>query len=370
MCARGGPDRPYAALGRPPVPEGVAVSLDPTKIIEQTFQLKRSTTVAGSARARQAGYLGRAGRGTRDSNGPHRQARRAPLSSGLGRPETVGSAPKNLHPSHGRRGQDHRALASKLDGSYVDHKNKITIAEYARDWACDPSAPLNHGKAGQVLIQVPIASTELGARKVSAARPSEVQARVTERSQTPSPGTVRLLVQAALSLQMLACKIVSWRAVRSPRISLSERIIPLSVMDLQALADAMPERCRAIAITQAGSWSPSRRVNGAPQQEVDFLRRTVRVAFQTTQAVSLPVRYRRGGADSTAVLVCAFRQSVGSLVDLFASLRYEVSDRVHTLLSRFHHVRQLSRLGVRAPQGHFRYIAEGRSWPIGCHSSL
>ena len=28
--------------------------------------------------------------------------------------------------------------ASKVDGSYADHNNKITVAECARDWACDP----------------------------------------------------------------------------------------------------------------------------------------------------------------------------------------------------------------------------------------
>ena len=55
---------------------------------------------------------------------------------------------------------------------------------------------------------MPIASTKLGARKIAAARSSDVQAWVTERSQASSPGTVRLLVQTALSLQMLASKIV------------------------------------------------------------------------------------------------------------------------------------------------------------------
>jgi hypothetical protein len=55
---------------------------------------------------------------------------------------------------------------------------------------------------------VPIASTKLGARKIAAGRSSEVQAWVTGRSQASSPGTVRLLVQTALSLQMLASKIV------------------------------------------------------------------------------------------------------------------------------------------------------------------
>jgi hypothetical protein len=31
-----------------------------------------------------------------------------------------------------------RLEASKVDGSYADHNNKITAAECARDWACDP----------------------------------------------------------------------------------------------------------------------------------------------------------------------------------------------------------------------------------------
>jgi hypothetical protein len=31
-----------------------------------------------------------------------------------------------------------RLEASKVDGSYADHNNKITVAECARDWVCDP----------------------------------------------------------------------------------------------------------------------------------------------------------------------------------------------------------------------------------------
>jgi hypothetical protein len=55
---------------------------------------------------------------------------------------------------------------------------------------------------------VPIASTKLGVRKIAAARSSDVPAWVTERSQASSPDTVRLLVQTALSLKVLASKIV------------------------------------------------------------------------------------------------------------------------------------------------------------------
>jgi hypothetical protein len=110
----------------------VAVSLNPTKMIAQTFQLKRSTTGYWFGKARQAGYRGcRTGR--RDSNGPDRHARRAPLSSALGRRKTLGSAPKIFTPRTVAEDKIAELEASRLDGSYVDHKNKITVAECAGD---------------------------------------------------------------------------------------------------------------------------------------------------------------------------------------------------------------------------------------------
>jgi hypothetical protein len=63
----------------------------------------------------------------------------------------------------------------------------------------------------------------------------------------------------------------------------SERIIPLSVMDLQAVVDAMPERCRAMVITQARTRSAVADLMARRVPEVDFLRRMVRVKSQTTQ---------------------------------------------------------------------------------------
>ena len=98
-----------------------------------------------------------------------------------------------------------RLEASKVDGSHADSDNKITVAECASDWACDPlgiAAKRGRSDLGAHCIY------KLGARKVAAARSSEIQAWMTERSQASSPGTVRLLVQTALSLQMLASKIV------------------------------------------------------------------------------------------------------------------------------------------------------------------
>ena len=111
----------------------------------------------------------------------------------LGRPEMVGSAPKIFTRRNLAEDKITELEVSKLDGSYVDHKNKITVAEYARDWTCDRSGPLNHRQSGSGLA--PGAHCIYQARRQEGLwRSSERGAAwTTEPSQTPSPGTVPLL---------------------------------------------------------------------------------------------------------------------------------------------------------------------------------
>jgi hypothetical protein len=52
-----------------------------------------------------------------------------------GSTRTVGSAPKIFTRRTIAEDKITEVEASKLDDSYVDHKNKITVAKYARDWA-------------------------------------------------------------------------------------------------------------------------------------------------------------------------------------------------------------------------------------------
>ena len=105
------------------------------------------------------------------------------------------------------------------------------------------------------MIDNHIAGTRLGGRRLSAVRTSEVQAWVTERSQTLSPGTVRLVVQTLRSIFNAAVQDRLLARNRVTRLSL-----PRSAKDHPVVrnrgsrpsADAMPERCRAMVITQAG----------------------------------------------------------------------------------------------------------------------
>jgi integrase len=115
---------------------------------------------------------------------------------------------------------------------------------------------------------------------------------VTERSQTLSPGTVRLVVQtlrsifnAAVQDRLLARNPVT--RLSMPR-SEKQRITPLSVIEVQDLAGAMPDRCRAMVITQAGLGLRVAELLALRVQDVDFLRRTVRVEFQTTPDGQVP----------------------------------------------------------------------------------
>jgi integrase len=162
----------------------------------------------------------------------------------------------------------------------------ITVAQYAKQWSTTRPHRSTTATRVKSMIDNHIAGTRLGGRRLSAVRTSEVQAWVTERSQTLSPGTVRLVVQtlrsifnAAVQDRLLARNPVT--RLSMPR-SEKQRITRLSVIEVQDLAGAMPERCRAMVITQAGLGLRVAELLALRVENVDFLRRTVRVEFQTT----------------------------------------------------------------------------------------
>ena len=98
---------------------------------------------------------------------------------------------------------------------------------------------------------------------------------------------MRLLV--ALLRSVFAAAVQDRLVASSPvtRLSLPrserERIVPLSVAQVQALAQAMPTRTEAMVITQAGLGLRIAELLALRVQDVDFLRRTVRIEWQLTQ---------------------------------------------------------------------------------------
>ncbi|WP_346276100.1 site-specific integrase [Pseudonocardia sp.] len=134
------------------------------------------------------------------------------------------------------------------------------------------------------MVENHIATTPLGNRPLTAVRPSEVQAWASDRASTLAPSTLRNLV--GLLSSVFASAVVDRKIGTSPvvRIKLPdyrpERVVPLTVGQVRALADAVPARNRAMIITHAGLGLRLGELIALRLEDIDFLRRTVRIHFQ------------------------------------------------------------------------------------------
>lgn len=174
--------------------------------------------------------------------------------------------------------------ADVLRGQYVDPTDRTTVGDYARRWI--ESRPHRASTARRVrgLVEVHIVGTTLGGRRLAAVLPSEVQAWASDRAQVLAPSTLRNLV--SLLRSVYASAVLDRLVATSPvvRVALPrherERIVPLTIEQVRALADAMPKRNRAMVLTQAGLGLRIGELLGLRVTDVDFLRRTVRIECQ------------------------------------------------------------------------------------------
>lgn len=192
--------------------------------------------------------------------------------------------------------------ADKVRGQYVDHSDRTTVVEYARSWAAARPHRPSSARRISSLIETHIAGTRLGDRRLSLVRPSEVQAWASDRAQVLAPSTLRNLVSLLRSIYTSA--VLDRLVASSPvvRVQLPrherERVVPLTVQQVLALADAMPARNKAMVIAQAGLGLRIGELLALRVEDVDFLRRTVRVEWQIapstqTRAVPKTPRSRR-----------------------------------------------------------------------------
>ena len=138
-----------------------------------------------------------------------------------------------------------------------------------------------------MMIRLHIEGTRLGSRRLAEVRPSEVQAWATDRSTVLAPTTVRqalgllrsVYAAAVLDRLVASSPVVRIRLPRHER----PRVVPLTVDQVAALAEAMPARYRAMVLAQAGLGLRIGELLALRVQDVDFLRRTVRIEWQFTQ---------------------------------------------------------------------------------------
>ncbi len=166
--------------------------------------------------------------------------------------------------------------ADAARGCYVDPGDPTTVAGAARAWLSRRTVrDHTHSRVGS-LIHCHIEAVPLGSRRLASVRPSEVQSWAADRAKVLAPTTLRKLV--GLLRSVLADAVLDRRVAANPVVKVSlpsvtrDRVVPLTVAQVLALADVVAPRYRAMVTAQAGL--------GLRIADVDLLRRTVRIEHQ------------------------------------------------------------------------------------------
>lgn len=168
---------------------------------------------------------------------------------------------------------------------------RVTFREYAERWRQSQV----HRPSTQLYIEGNLrrhAYPALGDRPLSSIRPSHVQAWVkamTERLAPATVGTVHGVVSGIFRAAVRDRLIMAnpCESTRLPKTTAS-RVEPLPVETVLALADAVPDRYRALVILAAGSGMRQGECFGLTVDRIDFLRRIVRVDRQLVTVSGQP----------------------------------------------------------------------------------
>ena len=175
--------------------------------------------------------------------------------------------------------------ASVHRGQWVDPTDRTTVAEYARPWASiRPHRPTTAARVDRQITRQ-IEGTPLGSRRLASVKPSDVQAWAAGLTASGlAPSTVRLTVRLLGSIY--AAAVLDRFVPSSPVVQVAlpraddDEIVPLTVAQVRELAEAMPVRNRAMVYAQAELGLRVGELLALRVQDVDFLRRTVRVEQQ------------------------------------------------------------------------------------------
>lgn len=181
-------------------------------------------------------------------------------------------------------------------GSYIDPRaGRQTVRDYAEAWRFAQPHRANTAMRVKSQLERHIYPT-LGTRPIAAVRPTEVQALVSALSSTLAPGSVRTLF-ATLSAVFGAAvrdRLIAHdptQRIALPAVS-RERVVPLTVDQVQALIDGLPPRYRALGVVAVGAGLRQGEVFGLQVRDVDFLRRVIRVERQVQPTGVGPLKNR------------------------------------------------------------------------------
>jgi integrase len=179
---------------------------------------------------------------------------------------------------------------SKLTSTYIDPKaGRISFRKYAEAWR----ATQIHRPGTSTQLETNLRRhvyPRIGDRPIGAIRQSEIQALIKAMvaggpKQKPLAAStvgvvyawVATIFKAAIADRVIA--VTPCRAIRLPQVEDSE-MVPIAVETVEALAQQMPERYRALIVLGAGTGMRISEALGLTNDRVDWLRRTVTVDRQ------------------------------------------------------------------------------------------
>jgi len=203
----------------------------------------------------------------------------------------------NEHARHFARktdGQDwlDEVTASRKTSQYVDPRaGKITFRQYAEQWRSvqvhRPSTQ-EHIEAKLRHYVYPV----LGDRPMSSIRTSNIQALTKRLSDQLAPSTAGVVHRIVSSVFRAAVRdrVIAYSpcdGVKPPKVTKS-RVEPLATEVVLALADAVPDRYRALVILAAGTGMRQGECFGLTMDRINFLRRVVHVDQQLVTVTGRP----------------------------------------------------------------------------------
>ncbi|UGQ14329.1 site-specific integrase [Yinghuangia sp. ASG 101] len=180
-----------------------------------------------------------------------------------------------------------QVTASILTGQYVDPKaGRVKLQAVAEDWQKSQVCAEGTARINDNALRLHI-NPALGQHAIATIRRTHVQKFVKLLSEELAPGSVRnvydvlaRVMQSAVDDRVIAS--TPCRRITLPKLPDTE-VVPPTIQEVQAIADAMPDRYRAAVILAAGSGLRIGEILGLKVSDIDFLRRTVRVERQRTQ---------------------------------------------------------------------------------------
>jgi integrase len=173
---------------------------------------------------------------------------------------------------------------TKSTGVYIDRRDGATlIASYAETWAATQVwRPSTHQGVEGILANYVIPA--FGNRKLASVRTTEIEVWVKELCQDLSPGTVQNIYRVLGAVYRAAVRDRMVASSPCVGIKLPKKdktlIVPLTVEQVEAIADAIGEKYRVLVILGAGGGLRISEALGLPVSGIDFLHKELRVTQQ------------------------------------------------------------------------------------------